>query len=82
MPGGDPSKSVLKRNLGTLSIQVKLDSAGRIALPEEMAAAAGINGQAVLVGCLDRFEIWSPERYKQVELIDQALLQKAMQLIE
>jgi MraZ protein len=82
MPNSDPNKSVLKRFIGTLSIQAKLDSAGRIAIPEEMAVAAGINGQAVLVGCLDRFEIWSPDRYQQVGVIDQAVLAKALQMIE
>ena len=82
MPSSDPLKPVLRRAKGVLSIQAKLDSAGRIALPEEMAAAAEINGQAVLVGCLDRFEIWSPERYKQVEMLDKALLPQALQLVE
>lgn len=68
--------------MGVLSIQAKLDSAGRIAIPEEMGAAAEIKGQAVLVGCLDRFEIWSPERYEKVELLDKALLPQALQLVE
>jgi MraZ protein len=82
MPGSDPNKSVLKRHIGKLSIQAKLDGSGRIALPEDMAKEAGINGQAVLVGCLDRFEIWSPDRYEQAEAFDQAALAQAMQLIE
>jgi DNA-binding transcriptional regulator/RsmH inhibitor MraZ len=68
--------------MGVLSIQAKLDSAGRIAIPEEMAAAAEIKGQAVLVGCLDRFEMWSPERYERVEMLDKALLPQALQLVE
>src|SRR5579862_5554141 len=58
MANSDPNKPVLKRSIGSMSTQAKLDSAGRIAIPEEMAAAAGIKGQAVLVGLLDRFEIW------------------------
>ena len=82
MPSSDANKPVLKRFIGTLSIRAKLDSTGRIAIPEDMAAAAGINGQAVLVGCLDRFEIWSPDRYKQVEVIDLAVLPQALKLIE
>jgi MraZ protein len=41
-----------------------LDSYGRLPIPDEAAQAAGINSDAVLAGLFDRFEIWSPERYK------------------
>ncbi|MCX6925403.1 MAG: hypothetical protein NT154_19665, partial [Verrucomicrobia bacterium] len=61
MPGSDPNKVVLKRYLGSKSEQVTLDKAGRICLPEKLASEAGISAEAVLVGLLDRFEIWSPE---------------------
>ncbi len=66
MPNGDPNKVVLKRFIGSESVQVTLDKAGRICLPEEMALAAGIRDEAVLVGLLDRFEIWNPQRYEKV----------------
>jgi MraZ protein len=82
MTNSDPNKPVLKRRIGSLSTQAKLDSAGRIAIPEDMAAAADIKSQAVLVGMLDRFEIWSPARYTQVEGMDDALLQQALQMME
>ena len=42
MPNSDPNKGVLKRFIGSKSIQVTLDSVGRICLPEEMAKVAGI----------------------------------------
>ncbi len=82
MSNSDPNKPVLKRFIGSLSTQAKLDSAGRIAIPEDMAVAADIKGQAVLVGMLDRFEIWSPDRYKQVGVMDEALLPQALQMME
>src|SRR5215467_14997399 len=50
MPNEDPSKVVLKRFIGSESVQVALDKAGRIVLPEEMAKAAGIKDEALLVG--------------------------------
>src|ERR1022692_198817 len=67
MSNGDPNKVVLKRFIGSESVQVALDKAGRVCLPEEMAAAAGIKAEAeaVLVGLLDRFEIWNPERFEK-----------------
>lgn len=82
MPNGDPSKVVLKRFIGSESVQVPLDKVGRICLPEQMARAAGINDQAVLVGLLDRFEIWSPERYEKVKTSDAIMAQEAFKLME
>ena len=66
MSNDDPNKAVLKQFIGRESAQVALDEAGRICLPEEMAKAAGIKKAAVLVGLLDRFEIWNPGRYAAV----------------
>src|SRR6478672_4773072 len=42
MPNTDPNKGVLKRFIGSESVQAPVDKAGRICLPEEMAMAAGI----------------------------------------
>jgi MraZ protein len=80
MPNND-AKQTLKRRIGSLAIQAKLDGSGRIAIPEDMAAAAAIISQAVLVGMLDRFEIWSPERYEKVEGLDNAHLQDALKMV-
>ena len=84
MPNSDPSKVVLKRFIGSESIQVTLDKAGRVCLPEGMADAAGlkVNGEAVLVGLLDRFEIWNPDRYEKVKASDAVMAQEAFKLME
>jgi MraZ protein len=82
MQNSDPSKVVLKRIIGSESEQVVVDKSGRICLPEEMAKAAGIEDQAVLVGLLDRFEIWSPERYEKVKVSDAIMAQEAFKLME
>ncbi|HEY5912826.1 MAG TPA: hypothetical protein VJA21_19715 [Verrucomicrobiae bacterium] len=82
MPNTDPNKVVLKRFIGSKSVQVPLDKAGRICLPEEMANAAGITDTAILVGLLDRFEIWSPERYVNVESSDAVMATEAFKLME
>lgn len=82
MPNGDPNKVVLKRFIGSESVQVALDKGGRICLPEAMAKAAGIREEAVLVGLLDRFEIWNPDRYKQVRASDAVMAQEAFKLME
>ena len=82
MPNGNPNKVVLKRFIGSESVQVTLDKAGRICLPEEMARAAGIKGEAVFVGLLDRFEIWNPERHENVKAADAVLASEAFKLME
>jgi|SRR5436309_13775087 len=81
MPNSDSNKEVLKRFIGSGSEQVALDKAGRICLPEAMAQAAGIKDQAVLVGLLDRFEIWDPERYENVKASDAIMAQEAFKLM-
>jgi len=82
MANGDPSKVVLKRFIGGESVQVAIDKSGRICLPEGMAREAGIKDEAVLVGLLDRFEIWNPERYEKVRASDAVMAQEAFKLME
>jgi MraZ protein len=82
MPSGNPQKTILKRIIGADSAQVTLDKAGRICVPEAMARAAGIESEAVLVGLLDRFEIWNPERYEKVNMADAILVQEALKMME
>lgn len=82
MPNADPNKTVLKRNIGGESEQVTLDKSGRICLPEAMAQAAGITDEVILVGLLDRFEIWNPERYQKVREADAFMASEAFKLME
>jgi MraZ protein len=82
MPNSDPTKVILKRFVGSKSVQVTLDKAGRICVPDEMAGAAGIKDEAMLVGMIDRFEIWNPARYEQVEAMDAVLSPKAFEMME
>ena len=82
MPNSDPRKVVLKRIIGSGSAQASVDKAGRICLPDEMAREAGLKSEAMLVGLLDRFEIWNPERYEKVQAADAALASEAFKLME
>ena len=82
MPNSDPNKVVLKRFIGAESEQVTVDKAGRICLPVAMANSAGIKDEAVLVGLLDRFEIWNPARYENAKAADAVVAQEAFKLME
>jgi MraZ protein len=82
MPKGDEKKTYLKRAIGSGSVQVALDKAGRICVPEDMARAADIKDEVVLAGLLDRFEIWSPTRYDKVQAADAVLAHEAFKFME
>lgn len=81
LPNADLTKPVLKRLIGSGSEQVTLDKAGRICLPEAMAHAADIKKEAVLLGALDRIEIWSPERYEKVQMADSVMASEVLKLM-
>ena len=82
MSNDDSRKTVLKRFIGSGSVQVSVDKAGRIVLPEAMAREAGIDKEAMLVGLIDRFEIWNPERYDKVRAADAVIAQEAFKMME
>lgn len=42
-----------------------IDGDGRIVLPEEFRAHAGLKGQATFVGLGDKFQIWEPEQFDE-----------------
>jgi MraZ protein len=81
MPLADARANTLRRLIGSKSASAPVDKAGRICLPESMAKAAGIGSEAVLVGLVDYFEIWSPERHALVSAADEALSSQAFELI-
>jgi MraZ protein len=82
LPNGDSRKTSLKRVIGSASVQVTLDKAGRICIPDDVAREAGIKDEAVLVGMLDRFEIWNPERHERVKAADAVVTMDAFKMME
>ena len=81
MPYADPNAEALRRLLGKKSDRVTLDKGGRICLPEALAKSASIGDEAMLVGLVDRFEIWNPERHLAASAVDDELLPEAFKLI-
>jgi MraZ protein len=45
---------------------VTTDKQGRILVPQKMQAAVGIDGAALVVGALNKIELWNPERFEAV----------------
>ena len=81
MSSADPQAQSLRRLIGSKSAGATLDKGGRILIPDEMARKTEIENEAVLVGLVDRFEIWNPVRYESANAVDVALLPEAFKLI-
>jgi MraZ protein len=51
------------RRLVANAVEVSPDKQGRILVPAALQAGAGLSGGVLLVGAIDRVEIWDPETY-------------------
>lgn len=69
----DPVARQLKRLIFSAASPVEVDSAGRILIPPYLREAVGLDGEAVIVGVGDYFEIWPPQDWEA----QNALLQDA-----
>lgn len=61
----DPVARLLKRMIFSTAQRVELDRAGRILLPQFLRESASIEGDIVIVGAGDFFELWSPEAWEK-----------------
>ena len=53
----------LTRLLASRAADCKLDVQGRILLPPTLRRAAALGREATVIGVLNRFEVWAPERW-------------------
>ena len=68
---GDPDVRLLRRMLFANATDLMLDRQGRILVPAELRAHAGLEREAVVVGMHSFIEIWSPEGWAaQDELVE------------
>jgi len=51
------------RRMVANAVEVVTDKQGRILVPASLQAGAGLAGAVLLVGAIDRIEVWSPETY-------------------
>jgi MraZ protein len=59
----DEQAAMVERLIGSSTFTRSLDGYGRLPLPEEAAKGLGIESEALLVGRMNKFEVWSPARY-------------------
>lgn len=64
LPAFSGPVKALTRLLASRAADCELDVQGRILLPPALRAAAKLQRDAVVVGVLNRFEIWPPEAWE------------------
>ncbi len=63
LPLGDGGARTFSRALFASAYEVEPDRQGRIVLPASLREAAGLAGEAVIVGSRNHAEIWSPDTW-------------------
>ncbi len=48
------------------AVEVVPDKQGRILIPERLKAAAKLEGEVLIVGALDRIELWNPRTFEEL----------------
>jgi MraZ protein len=60
---GSSARNAL-RDWSSRVVETKLDLHGRMAIPPELRAYSGIDQEVVVIGAINRVELWSPGRWQ------------------
>jgi DNA-binding transcriptional regulator/RsmH inhibitor MraZ len=61
---------------------VTWDAQGRIRIKDKLLDFAGLQDQVVMIGALDKFQLWSPEQRPDMGLINQEKLKAAGRYVD
>lgn len=78
----DKNASAALRILGENSEQVMLDVQGRIRIKDRLLKFAMLEEKVVMIGALNRVQLWSPALRPEDEAIDQARLAEACEALQ
>ncbi|MGH2468349.1 MAG: division/cell wall cluster transcriptional repressor MraZ [Candidatus Limnocylindrales bacterium] len=73
-PVTDANARAFARAVFAGAFEVELDGQGRILLPAGLRTWAGIAGEAIVVGAVERVELWAPGRwtaYRAAQAVDE-----------
>lgn len=77
LPAFSRPVKALTRLLTSRAADCALDVQGRILLPAHLRQAAGLGPEAIVVGVLNRFEVWAPEAWDSFLRESERLLEDA-----
>lgn len=60
----DAKTRALQRAICASAACVDLDAQGRITVPQELRTYAQLENEVIIVGIIDRAEIWNPDRWQ------------------
>ncbi len=66
MPSMDEAVQYFKRKVIASAQEVELDKQGRILIPAAHREDAGLNGEIVIAGALDKIEVWDRKEWDAV----------------
>ena len=61
----DPDARLWVLRIMSSAVEVTPDSQGRILIPSRLQEAADLKGQVLLVGAIDKVELWNPQRWEE-----------------
>jgi MraZ protein len=61
----DPAARMWVLSVMSNAVEVAPDAQGRILVPASLRAAAELEGQALLVGAINKVEIWNPAKFEE-----------------
>jgi MraZ protein len=64
LPAFSKPVKALSRLLASRAADCEIDAQGRILLPASLRAGCGLARDAVVIGVLNRFELWAPEAWE------------------
>lgn len=63
----NPKHRFFMRTLLEKATESQLDAQARITIPKELLQLAGIDNDVLILGVLERIELWNPATYRQYE---------------
>lgn len=64
LPSRSPRREALSSLFAANSQPFQLDENGRLLIPKTLLEKAGVEGEVVFKGMIERFEIWDPARFE------------------
>ncbi|NLL82936.1 MAG: hypothetical protein GX230_01675 [Lentisphaerae bacterium] len=77
----NPDSSEALRVIGENSEQLQWDVQGRIRIRDRLLAFAKLSAQVVMIGAVNRVQLWSPELRPEMSQVDQTKLADAVKQV-
>ena len=72
----EPTRLAWKRQISSGAQRCSVDKQGRMVLPPEFCAKAGLQGEVTLAGVMGQFQIWNSQRWEAQQAAEAAHIQE------